>query len=119
MNKYKSLIAWQKAHEAAALTLITTDKAYHPRHFCVFDQIRRAGVSIEANVVEGYALGTTPLFQRHLRIAIGSAAEAESLVRLAGRVGYLDRADVEALVALYGDAMRAVRGLQKKLRLKK
>jgi four helix bundle protein len=33
-------------------------------------------VSVEANIVEGYALDTEALFRKHLRIAFGSAAEA-------------------------------------------
>ena len=60
-----------------------TDAQYHPRSRALFDQLRRAALSVEANVVEGYALGTPLQFRRHLRIALGSAAEAESFVRTA------------------------------------
>jgi four helix bundle protein len=66
---------------------------------------------VEANVVEGYALGTTPQFIRHLRIAMGSAAEAESLVRLATELGYLSAAVASELEGLLGGAMMAIRGL--------
>jgi four helix bundle protein len=64
------------------LALRATDEASHPRCYALFDQLRRAAVSVEANIVEGYALGSTPQFKRHLRIALGSAAEAECLVRI-------------------------------------
>jgi four helix bundle protein len=77
----------------------------------LFNQIRRAAASVEANVVEGYALGTTPQFIRHLRIAMGSAAEAESLVRLATELGYLSAAVASELEGLLGGAMMAIRGL--------
>ncbi|MGH8622232.1 MAG: four helix bundle protein, partial [Burkholderiales bacterium] len=73
--------------------------------------IRRAAISVEANVVEGYALGTPALYVRHLRIAMGSAAEAECLTRLAGELGYLPESVVRQLEKVFGDTMRALHGL--------
>ena len=89
MHKYRSMIVWQRSHDLVLCALKETDKAYHPRSRALFDQLRRAAISVECNLVEGYALGTPPLFRRHLRIAIGSAAETESLVRTAAEMGYL------------------------------
>ena len=89
MRKYRSLVAWQRARALTIATLKGTDAAYHPRARALFDQIRRAVISVEANIVEGYALGTPLQFRRHLRIALGSAAEAESLLEVAGELRYL------------------------------
>lgn len=111
VDKYRSLAAWQSAHSLVLLTLRTTDRAVHPRHYALFDQLRRAAISVEANVVEGYALGSTPQFRRHLWIAYASAAEAECLVRTAREMSYL-RADAAGEIeALAGRAMRTIRGL--------
>ena len=87
MYKYQSLEAWKRAHAAALLAHRSTNSGFHPRSRSLFDQLKRAAVSVEANIVEGYALGTPALCRRHLRIAMGSAAEAESLARLAGELG--------------------------------
>jgi four helix bundle protein len=111
MHKYCTLTAWQKAHQIAKLALIETDRRYYPRSRALFDQIRRAAISVEANIVEGYALGTAPLFRRHLRIAVGSAAEVECLVRLAGEVGYLNGATVSELGGLLNDVIGVLHGL--------
>ena len=62
MNKYQSLVAWKRAHALVLLGLRVTDDAYHPRARPLFDQIRRAVVSVEANLVEGYALGSPRQF---------------------------------------------------------
>src|SRR2546427_7872348 len=64
MRSYQTLVAWKRAHEALLLVLRATDAAYHPRSRSLFDQLRRATISVEANVVEGYALNTAPLCRR-------------------------------------------------------
>ncbi len=111
MFKYRTLDAWKHAHAAVLDVLRTTDRPHHPRTRNLFDQLRRAAISVEANVVEGYALATVPLYHRHLRIAMGSAAEAECLLRIAGELAYLERADVERIEGLMGDAMGTLKGL--------
>src|SRR5437867_1441692 len=93
MHKYRSLFAWQQAHQAAVLTLKQCDAAYHPRSRALLDQVRRAAISIEANIVEGYALSTPLQFRRHLRIALGSAAETECLIETASEIGVPTRSD--------------------------
>jgi four helix bundle protein len=113
MYKYQSLDAWKRAHAALLLVLRSTDAAYHPRTKNLFDQIRRAAISIEANIVEGYALGTPGLCRRHLRIAVGSAAEAECLIRVAGELEYLDRKTTGEIEALLGGAMQMLHGLMR------
>src|SRR5438034_10775982 len=89
MRKYRSLVAWQRAHQLAIVTFKAADAAYHPRSRALLDQLRRAAISIEANIVEGYALSTPLQFRRHLRIALGSAAETECLIETASELGYL------------------------------
>jgi four helix bundle protein len=85
-----------------------------PRTHAIYDQIRRATLSVSANIVEGYALGTTALYRKHLRIALGSAAEAEYLLRVAGELGYIDLEVVRKAEDLLGGSMRAIHGLMRK-----
>jgi four helix bundle protein len=91
--------------------LQSTDKAYHPRSLPLFAQIRRAAISVEANIVEGYALDSTMQFRKHLRIAMGSAAEAECLVRAAAELAYLPADAATEIENLLGGTMRVLRGL--------
>lgn len=90
MDSYRSLLAWQRAHDLCLTTLRATDKFYHPRSRPLFDQLRRAVISVEANIVEGYTLGTPRQFKRYLQITIGSLAEVECLLELARELEYLD-----------------------------
>lgn len=111
MESYKSLGAWREAHRLALDTLAITDDIQDRRTWAVFDQLRRAVVSVEANLVEGYALGTAPLFRRHLRIALASAAEAECLINLAGERAYLHAGAVASLSAVSDRTIRGLYGL--------
>jgi len=114
MRKHKTLHVWQRSHELALSVLRATDGSVPPRCWAVFDQLRRAAVSVEANIVEGYALGSRPQFRRHLRIALGSAAETECLIDLAQEAGYLGgeiagplRKSVDAALALLHGTLRS------------
>jgi four helix bundle protein len=115
MDKYRSLVAWKRAHEVLLILLKAADTHYHPRSRSLLDQIRRAVISVEANIVEGYALGTTMQFRRHLRIAMGSAAEAECLLRVAGELEYLPRSLVDSETGHLERLMATIVGLLKKL----
>ena len=111
VDSYRSLRAWQHAHAAALLAHRAADTANHPRARALFDQLKRAAFSVEANVVEGYALHTLPLRRQHFWRAFGSAAEAECAVRLAGELGYLKETVATELKDTLGNAMRTLRGL--------
>jgi four helix bundle protein len=115
MNKYRSLVAWQRAHALVLLVLRATDDAYHPRSRAVFDQLKRAVVSVEANIVEGYALSTKMNFRRHLRIALGSAAETECLLRIAQERDYLPGRESNEMLKLLDGVIGTLFGLVRKL----
>ena len=89
MDRHRSLEAWKVARRLSLTVLEQTDDHYHPKARSLFDQLRRAAVSIEANIVEGYALQTPAQFRRHLRIALGSAAETECMLELVASRSYL------------------------------
>ncbi|PYO44605.1 MAG: hypothetical protein DMD33_02525 [Gemmatimonadetes bacterium] len=100
MRKYRSLVVWQRAHRLSTGLLRATDLHYHPRSRAVFEQLRRAALSVEANIVEGYALSTPLQFRRHLRIALGSAAEVECFLEIICDLEYLHRPVVDELSLL-------------------
>jgi len=117
MRSYRSLGAWQCAHKLALLVLRVADQSYRPQSAALLSQLRRAAISVEANVVEGYALGTAPLFRRHLRIALGSAAEVECLVNLATDLKYLNVRDAEVLFKSIDETIGVLYGLARSRRL--
>jgi len=111
MDSYRSLDAWKSAHAAVVLIHKSTEQLNRPKSCSIFDQLRRAGLSVETNIVEGYALATQPQCLRHLWIAFGSAAEAECLVRDIADLEYLDDSIVDELQTLLSRSLRTLRGL--------
>jgi four helix bundle protein len=89
----------------------TADAAYRPQSAPLLAQLRRAAISVEANIVEGYALGTAALFRRHLRIALGSAAEVECLLGIGREMQYLPDDAVRRLTTLADETIRRLYGL--------
>jgi four helix bundle protein len=58
--------------------------------FCLTNQIRRAAISIPANISEGSAKNSPADFIRYLRIAHGSLSELETLLVIAFQLKYID-----------------------------
>lgn len=88
MRKYCHLVAWQRANEATLTVFREAQAHYHPWSRVLLDQLRSATLSVDLNIVEGCALGSRPLFRRHVRIAIGSAAEAQRITQIARQLDY-------------------------------
>ena len=66
-------------------------------HGQLADQLRRASLSIPTNLAEGASKGRDPDFLRFINIAVGSAAEVESLLAHAAQVEAIDSRIVSAL----------------------
>lgn len=83
------------------------------------DQIRRAAVSVPANIAEGHGRRSVGDFLRCLRIAHGSLSELETHLLLVQRLQWLPAAEVDALLDFAGQAGRVLGGLMRHVQLQK
>jgi four helix bundle protein len=97
---FRKLLVWQRAREWVLLIYKLTER--FPKHemFGLTDQMRRAAVSVEANMAEGYAAGGKGQFGRYLDIAQGSLAEVEYYRILALDLKYITQAEYEQAESL-------------------
>jgi len=79
--------------------------------FGLRSQIRRAAVSVAANLVEGCARRSERDYLHFIGIAIGSASEVRYLIDLARRLGFVSATDDERLKAGYSGAIKALQAL--------
>jgi four helix bundle protein len=79
-------------------------------------QIRRAAVSIPANIVEGCARSTQAEYLRFIEISYGSARELQYEIGLSARLGYIDEESAEHLANECTALARALNGLVRALR---
>src|SRR5690606_20961179 len=94
---YKDLVVWQKAVDLAPIVYTLIRKLPAEEKFGMGDQLRRACVSVAANIAEGHGRETQGDFARFLRIARGSLAELDTIFVMAQRIGYLQPDDTKEL----------------------
>jgi four helix bundle protein len=93
IESYADLGVWQKGMDLAELCYVMTRSFPSDERFALTAQIRRAAVSIPANVAEGHGSLLSGRYAYHVAIARGSVKELETHVLLAQRLGYLTLAD--------------------------
>ena len=84
----------------------------------VTGQLRRAAVSIPANLAEGHSRRTTKAYLNHVNIALGSQGELDTLLEVASRLGYLARDEKDSLATTSNAVGRLLHGLRKALEAK-
>jgi four helix bundle protein len=87
MQRFTDLRVWQRSH-ALALDIYRLTQTF-PAQECygLTQQLRRAAVSVPANIAEGAKRSTRPDYRRFLNVAEASLAETEALTRIARDLG--------------------------------
>jgi len=98
MQDFKKLKVWQKSHDLTIAVYQVSKSFPKDERFGLTSQIRRAAVSIPANIAEGCGRPTGKDRARFFGIAGGSASETEYLLILSHDLNFIDKeAEVELL----------------------
>jgi four helix bundle protein len=97
VQRFTDLRVWQRSH-ALVLDVYATSAGF-PREetYGLTSQLRRAAVSVPANIAEGTKRRSRRAYAHSLNIAESSLAETEYLVMLSRELSYLDCAKAAAL----------------------
>ncbi len=114
-STFKDLQVWQNAMTIAENVYQLVKHLPQEERYGLCDQLRRSAVSISSNIAEGQGRRTANDFINFLSIANGSAAEVETQLLLAVRIGYLREEDIKPTVTLLNVVHSQIRALQKTL----
>src|SRR5689334_9572444 len=109
MSDFKRLAVWKASHDL--VLKIYQQTGSFPRHelFGLTGQMRRAAVSIPANIAEGRGRDTDREFARFITMSLGSVNELEYFLILAKDLGYQDSQRNVADLASIGRRLRSLR----------
>jgi four helix bundle protein len=97
MHDFKRLQVWQRSRELAIAVCELTKQLPPEDRAVIGSQLRRAALSIPANIAEGCGKSSRRETLRFWEIASGSAKETESHILIATDLGYLPRTQCEDL----------------------
>lgn len=94
---FENIVAWQKAHEFVIQVYKITRSFPEDERYGLTSQFRRAAVSIEANIAEGYKKLSKADKLRFMNISQGSLEECRDYIILSRDLGYLATGQFEQL----------------------
>lgn len=95
---FSDLVVWQKAHAFVLAVYRLTAAFPKAETYGLKAQMRRAAVSIPANIAEGFGKRSQADKARHLNIAEASVEESRYYLILARDLGYGQSADLMPLL---------------------
>src|ERR1700722_2927846 len=102
MNKpaqsFRDLIVWQKAHEFVLRTYELTKQFPREEQYCLIPQLRRAAISIPANIAEGFKKRGIADKNRLFNVSQGSLEECRYYLILGEDLGYGNCIGLEAVL---------------------
>jgi len=116
MNTFRDLLVWQKAMVLAEEVYAATKQFPKYETYALGDQVRRAVVSVPANIAEGYGRQSTQDYIRFLLISRGSLYEVQTHCELAMRLQYLSYDIHDAIESNCQEVERMLSSLISKLR---
>lgn len=111
MSDFKDLKVWQKAHALAVAVSRTAKASGGSADGELRNQMKRAAISIPANIAEGRGKGTDKEQVRFLRISAGSSYELEAHLTMARDTDFIRRTRANQLIDQVVEVRKMLFGL--------
>ena len=108
---YKKLVVYQKAHQLVLRTYRLTKTFPRDEQYGLVSQMRRAGVSVPANIIEGWSRQTLKEKRNFYHIARGSLAELLYYLDLVIDLELVTKAQMAETYQLASETMQILQGL--------
>lgn len=116
MGSFRDLVVWQKGLDLADLIYDATEEFPKHEFYGLASQLRRAVVSVPANIAEGHGRATTRDYLRHIAYSRGSLGELQTLIEIGRRRCYMDGDQAAYLVVRCQEVDRMLAATQSSLR---
>ena len=110
-SSFKNLNAWTKAIDLSVEIYQQTKKYPSEERYRLVDQLCRAAVSVPANIAEADGRFSRLDQIRFLHIARGSLYEAQTLVIISSRLGFMELGAARRFEEKYDEVARLINGL--------
>ena len=115
ITRFEDIEGWRKARELARLVSLVTKSGDVAKDYGLRDQMRRAAVSVMANIAEGFGRGGNKEFIQFLGHARGSSAELKSHFYVALDAGFMAENEFGRLYQLASETEALISGFMKYL----
>ncbi len=116
IERFEDIEAWKKARELTKIIYEVTSQGKIAADFSLRDQLRRASVSVMANIAEGFEREGNKEFRQFLATAKGSVGEVKALLYVALDAGLTSSEQVQQLMAMADEASRLLAGFLRYLK---
>lgn len=118
VRSYRDLKVWRKGMVLTEVVYRLCRKLPPEERYGLAQQLKRASVSISANIAEGYGRRSLGEYLRFISIANGSLKEVETLLLLTGRLGLLQISETAKALATTDELGRMFTVLVRRLTIK-
>jgi four helix bundle protein len=119
ITNYRDLIVWGRAMDLVELCYKLSRQFPQAEIYGLTNQMRRASVSVPANIAEGHGRRNLGDYIHHLSIANGSLKELETHLLIAGRLKYIQVSEIGPAMEACAEVGRMLSSLIQKLRQRK
>ena len=116
IERFEDIEAWKKARELTKIIYEVTAQGKLASDFPLRDQLRRATISIMANIAEGFEREGNKEFRQFLAMAKGSVGEVKALLYVALDAGLTSSEQFQRISALADEASRLLAGFLRYLK---
>ena len=116
VTSFRDLIVWREGMNLVDDIYALTRRFPCDERFALTSDMRRAAISIPANVAEGNRRQRRGAYCNHVSIALGSQGELETQIEVAVRQKYVTPASVEPVLRRTEEVGRMLNGLLRSLK---
>ena len=119
IESYQDLLVWQKSIDLVAEVYRIAGKLPLNEQYGLTSQLRRAAVSVSANIAEGFGRWHANELVRFLLIANGSVKEVETHMFIGNKLALLISADTKVALQMASEISKMIFSLRDKLSRRK